>query len=265
MKLTAAIVLILATTLAQAAPDWDNALTGEHRSAGNIDRNDSRHPRETLEFFGLRPEMTVVEITPGGGWYTEVLAPLMRDQGMLYAAHFGLNAGYPYYRNSLGKFLQKLAASPDVYDSVMVTQLQPPEEVVIAPVGSADMALAFRNVHSWMRAGNANAVLAAIHASLKPGGIFGVVQHRGLPGMSEEQMKETGYVTQDKVVNLVESAGFKLVDSSEVNANPSDTADHPKGVWTLPPSLRMGDTDKARYEAIGESDRMTLKFIRPES
>lgn len=263
MKLIAAIVLAAASTLANADTDWKMALTGEHRSADNIARNDARHPRETLEFFGLKPNMTVVEISPGGGWYTEVLAPVLKGQGMLYAAHFGLNAGHPYYRNSLGKFLQKLAADPDVYEAVMVTQLQPPEHVAIAPAGSADLAVAFRNVHSWMRAGNADAVLGAIYTSLKPGGVFGVVQHRGRPGISEEEMKESGYVTQDKVVSLVEAAGFKLVDSSDINANPRDTADHPKGVWTLPPSLRLGDTDKDKYMAIGESDRMTLKFMKP--
>ncbi len=265
MKKLAAIALSVFAATAQADLDWDTALNGEHRSDANKARNEYRHPRETLEFFGLSEGMTVVEVSPGGGWYTEVLAPLLKDNGMLYTAHFGLNAGNAYYRNALGKFLQKLAADAEIYDPVLVTQLQPPVEVNIAPAGTADLAVTFRNVHGWLRGDSAEATLAAIYAALKPGGTFGLVQHRAKPGTDLETMKKSGYVTEAEVIRLAEAAGFKLADRSEVNANPKDTADYPEGVWTLPPALRLGDTDRAKYEAIGESDRMTLKFTKPVS
>jgi len=248
---------------AHAELDWQAALNGENRAVENKARDSYRHPVETLQFFGLQEGMTVVEISPGGGWYTEILAPLMNDKGTLYAAHAGLNAPGSYYRNSLGKYLQKLAAEPDVYGSVIITQLQPPRETAIAPPGSADMVVAFRNVHSWMRADSAEAVLNAIFAALKPGGVFGLVQHRAGPDTSIEAMKKSGYVSQAHVLALASAAGFELAAESDINANPKDSADHPEGVWTLPPALRLGEKDRKKYLAIGESDRMTLKFVKP--
>jgi predicted methyltransferase len=264
MKFVFGLILTLFILPAHAGLDWESALGGEHRSADSQDRNSSRHPQQTLEFFGLREGMTVLEVSPGGGWYTEVLAPLVANNGTFYAAHAALNAPRPYYRNSLGKYLVKMAAAPEVYGSVVITQLQPPEEVQIAPPGSVDLVVAFRNVHSWMRAGSAEQTLAAAFAALKPGGVFGLVQHRARPGTSIEEMKSSGYVTEEKVISLLESAGFTLAEKSEINANPKDTADHPKGVWTLPPALRLGEVDREKYLAIGESDRMTMKFIKPE-
>jgi predicted methyltransferase len=207
--------------------------------------------------------MTVVEISPGGGWYTEVLAPLVTGEGSLYAAHYALNPPHPYYRRSLGKYLSKLGENKDVYSKVVVTQLQPPLAAETAPAGSADMVLTFRNVHNWMEAGNDAAMLGAAYKALKSGGILGVVEHRAKPATSLEVMIKSGYVTQDHVIALVEAAGFKFEASSEINANPKDTANHPKGVWSLPPSLRMGDENRDHYIAIGESDRMTLKFFKP--
>jgi len=257
------VITLLVTSHGQAAPDWKTALQGEQRSAPNKQRDEFRHPRQTLEFFGLREDMAVVEISPGGGWYTEILAPLVKDKGTLYAAHGALNPPHPYYRNSLGKFLQKLAADPDLYNGVVVTQLQPPLIAETAPAGSADLVLTFRNVHNWVKAGTADAVLKAAWVALKPGGVLGVVEHRAKPGTSLEVMKKSGYVTEALTIELAESAGFKLKDRSDINANPKDSADHPKGVWTLPPNMRMGDEKREHYLAIGESDRMTLKFVKP--
>jgi predicted methyltransferase len=264
MKYAIGVLLAVFMLPAQAGLDWPTALGGEHRSAESQARNDWRHPQQTLEFFGLREGMTVLEVSPGGGWYTEVLAPLMLNKGTLYAAHAGLNAPGSYYRNSLGKFLVKLAATPDVYGSVIVTQLQPPQEVAIAPAASVDLVVAFRNVHSWMRADSTGQTLAAIFTALKPGGAFGLVQHRARSGTSIERMKNSGYVSEEQVIAMMESAGFKLAEKSAINANPKDTADYEKGVWTLPPSLRLGEQDRAKYLAIGESDRMTMKFFKPE-
>lgn len=265
MKTGIALALIMFSTQALAALNWDAALGGEHRSEANRERDVFRNPKETLEFFGLQSGMTVLELSPGGGWYTEVLAPLLQDNGTYYAAHHSLNAPGSYYRNSLGKFLQKLAADSELYGAVTVTQLHPPEEVAVAPAGSVDLAVAFRNVHSWMRGGVLPETLAATFTALKPGGHLGVVQHRAKPGTSVEDMKNSGYVTREYLVEAAEAAGFELVDSAEINANPKDTADHPKGVWNLPPALRDGDENRERYMAIGESDRMTLLFVKPEA
>lgn len=262
-----AIVLLLATLVlpvnAEELP-WDAALNGAHRSEQNKARDVYRHPRETLEFFGLESGMTIVEIAPGGGWYTQILAPLMKGNGAYYAAHYALNAPGGYYRRSLGKYLQTMGETPDVYEDVIITQLQPPIQTIAAPAGSADMVVAFRNVHSWLRADSGDEILSAIYASLKPGGVFGVVQHRAKTGTDIETMKKTGYVTERQVMDMAEAAGFVFARVSEVNANPKDTANHPEGVWALPPSLRLGDQDREKYLAVGESDRMTLKFIKPQ-
>ena len=263
MLKTGLIALSLALALpAQAALDWDAALSGEQRSEKNAARDEYRHACEILEFFGLREGMTVVELSPGGVWYTELLAPLMADNGRYYAAHGSVNGG-AYARRSLGSYLVKLGQDDAIYGRVIVSELNPPEAMAIAPDGSADLVLAFRNIHTWMRAGVLDDVLESVFVALKPGGVFGVVQHRGLEGSSVEDMKNTAYVTEDHVISAVEAAGFTLADRSEVNANPKDTADYESGVWTLPPSLTLGDEDRKRYMAIGESDRMTLKFTKP--
>lgn len=247
---------------ALASLDWDSALRGEHRDPKNAARDGARHPRETLEFFGLEEGMRVVELAPGGGWYTEVLAPLMKGNGSYYAAHYGPN-GQAYYRRALGAYLQKLGENDDVYGEVKVTVLASPMSTEIAPAGSADMVLAFRNVHSWMRAGTLAETMAASFTALKGGGVFGIVQHRTKDNRTQDAMKETGYVSEDVVIAAAEAAGFELAARSEVNANPKDTADHTKGVWELPPGLRGDAKDRAARIAVGESDRMTLKFVKP--
>ena len=253
--------LILGAPVAQAELAWEAALSGDHRSESNQARDEYRHPQETLAFFGLEPEMTVMEISPGGGWYNEILAPLLKDNGTLIAAHSSPNGGN-YARRSLGGFLKKLGENGDVYEGVEVVALQPPSALTPVPAESVDLALAFRNVHSWLRADHAEAMFSAVSETLKPGGIFGIVQHRGAAELTLEQMKNTAYVSEAMVIELAELAGLELDARSEINANLKDTKDYPRGVWTLPPSLAAGDTDRAKYLAIGESDRMTLRFIK---
>ena len=244
----------------------DQAIAGNHREAKNKARDIYRHPKETLQFFGLEANMTVVEIWPGGGWYTELLAPVLRDNGKLYAAGLALQSKtVPEIRTEIGQqYLKKLAQHPEIYDKVTLTELQAPEYTTIAPRGSADMVLTFRNAHNWAKDGNADATFKAFYDALKPGGILGVVDHRAKPGTPLQDMIRSGYLTEDYVIALARRAGFRLVAKSEINTNPKDTKDYPKGVWTLPPTLRLGNQDREKYLAIGESDRMTLKFVKPK-
>lgn len=253
-----------AMTGSSPAPALDAAIAGSNRTAAYAERDGWRHPKQTLAFFGIKPDMTVVEVWPGGGWYSEILAPYLRDSGKYYAAGFAIHENSSdYFRNSAAKYAEKLAANPLVYGKVIVTALGRPDSWTACPPGTADRVLTFRNVHNWMGPGYENEMFTAFYAALKSGGVLGVVEHRAKPGTSMDDMKKSGYVTQAYVVELATKAGFKLQSSSEVNANPKDTADHPEGVWTLPPSLRLGDTDREKYLAIGESDRMTLRFVKP--
>ena len=244
----------------------DQAIAGHHREAKNVARDVYRHPKETLLFFGLKPGMTVVEIWPGGGWYTEILAPVLHDKGKLYEASFAVQLkAAPDLRTEIERdFRKKLAQRPEIYDRIIHAELQAPEYTAIAPRGSADLVLTFRNVHNWAKDGSADAAFKVFYDVLKPGGILGVSDHRANPGTPFEDMIRSGYVTEDYVIELAQRAGFRLAAKSEINANPKDTKDHPKGVWTLPPTLRLGDQDREKYLAIGESDRMTLKFLKPK-
>ncbi len=236
-------------------------LAGGHRSPENVRRDPWRHPAETLAFFGVRAESTVVEILPGSrGYYMEILAPWMRDRGLYIAAGRDETAARPYLEDHQ-RLLARLAADPQRYGQVRVTKFNADRHEV-APAGSADFVLTFRNLHNWMERGEAPAALAAFRRALKPGGVLGVVDHRGRTQMSQEAQMASGYVREDFAIALIERAGFRLAGRSEVNANPLDTKDHPEGVWTLPPSFRVGDRDRARYAAIGESDRFTLKFTK---
>ncbi len=240
------------------------AVTGTHRAEGHAARNEWRHPVETLLFFGLRDDMTVVEIYPGGeGWYTEVLAPVLRERGKLYAASYDAQSPQQYFRDNAKLYLDKLAAHPEVYDKVVVTELAPPEKTAIAPPGSADLVVTFRNLHNWVSRGTEGPMLEAMYRALKPGGTLGMVAHRGTPEMVGAEAAKAGYLAEAEAIRLVEAAGFRLVGKSEINANPKDTKDHPKGVWTLPPNFQLGEQDRAKYAAIGESDRMTLRFEKP--
>ncbi|MCC6208480.1 MAG: class I SAM-dependent methyltransferase [Gammaproteobacteria bacterium] len=265
----AATHFIAALSFLAAAPAFaedaalKNILAGEHRPEANKARDQYRHPFETLEFFGIRDDMTVVEIFPGGGWYTEILAPYLKEKGAYYAAGLDPDSSQNFARRAVKAFKDKMDADPERYGKVNITVLAPPGKTEIAPPGSADMVLTFRNIHNWMAAGTAEQVFAAMFAALKPGGVLGVVEHRGNPQTAQDPKAKSGYVNQDYAIQLAEKAGFKFVGSSEVNANPKDTKDHPKGVWTLPPTFAMKDVDRAKYLAIGESDRFTLKFVKP--
>ncbi|MBT8143679.1 MAG: methyltransferase [Gammaproteobacteria bacterium] len=237
------------------------AAVGDHRSDKHIARNVYRHPAETLAFFGLQPDMTVVEISPGGsGWYTEILAPVLREHGRYVAGSYDPQSGSDYYRRNAARYLDKLAAAPEIYSEVEVAIFEPPDKLDTVPPGTADMVLTFRNTHNWMRRGQAEAAYQAFYRMLRDGGTLGVVQHRAPAGSTTDPGR--GYLTEAEVIAVAEKAGFRLDARSEVNANPEDTADHPEGVWTLPPSLRLGETDREKYQAIGESDRMTLRFVK---
>ena len=247
----------------------DQALAGEHRSEANRKRDVYRHPRETLLFFGLKPDMSVLEIWPGGGWYSEILAPVLRDKGKLYLAGNAIeNPKLPaWQREAREKQEAAYAKRPALFGKPVFTSLGPPEYLAIAPAGSMDMVLTFCNVHNWSAQSSSTQradalVFKAFYEALKPGGILGVVEHRAHPGTPFEQQIKSGYMTEAYVIELAEKAGFKLAAKSEINANPKDTKDHPNGVWTLPPMSR-GRLDPEKYLAIGESDRMTLKFERP--
>lgn len=263
----AAGCLVSLTAIADIPADLAAAVAGPQRSEQNRARDEWRHPGETLAFFGIQPGMTVVEISPGGGWFTEILAPYLREKGTLIAA------AYPddvpgedgaYYRKSRTAFNAKLAASPEIYDRVKVVDFLVPGRLELAPPGSADMVVTFRNVHNWVsESRDEEKVFAAAFAALKPGGVLGVEEHRTPRDVTREDMSQKGYVPEAFVIGIAEKAGFVLEEKSEVNANPADTHDHPEGVWTLPPTLSLGDKDRAKYAAIGESDRMTLRFRKP--
>ncbi|NIB44400.1 class I SAM-dependent methyltransferase [Pseudomaricurvus alkylphenolicus] len=263
--------VMLATSLAasvQAAEPVTEALqqavSSDSRSSGNVARDKFRNPGETLQFFGVKPDSQVIEIWPGRGWYSEILAPYLAVEGEFYAAHFPVNTEVAYFKRARDGYAQMLKDKAEVYGKTHLTEFYPPTKVQAGPdEGGVDHVLTFRNVHNWMKAGYAPQAFENFFQMLKPGGILGVVEHRAKPGTSEEDMIRSGYVTEAKVELLAAQAGFELVGKSEVNANPKDSADHPKGVWTLPPSLRLGEEDRKKYLAIGESDRMTLKFRKP--
>ena len=261
------VVAVAVPAAAAEDPALRAAIADSHRTPDFVARDGARHPYETLSFFGIRPDMTVVEVWPGGGWYTEILAPYLRDRGKLYAAHFSADAELKYFRELRGSFLQKLAAAPALYDRVEVTEFDPPRAVAIAPPGSADLVLTFRNVHNWTMRGGGEArtlaAFAALYAALRPGGVLGVVDHRLPANRPLSDQEESGYLREDFVIGVAKRAGFQLVAKSEINANPKDHADHPEGVWDLPPTLRGAAAKRSDYLAIGESDRMTLKFIKP--
>jgi predicted methyltransferase len=232
------------------------ALAAPTRSPANMGRDKYRNPGQTLAFFGVQPNHNVVELWPGGGWYTEILAPYLNAIGSLSVVP------------PAGQYDERIrakVAGDAAYGKVTVATFKAGQATAIA-AGSADVVLTFRNVHSWLGGDDpiAGQVFAEAFRMLKPGGVFGVVEHRLPESASDERQKSSGYVKVSTVKQLAEQAGFKLAAASEINANPKDTADWPDGVWTLPPAFRLGDKDRAKYLAIGESDRMTLKFVKPQ-
>jgi predicted methyltransferase len=241
----------------------EKVLAGDHRSVENRARDVYRHPLDTLLFFGIKPEMTVVEVWPGsGGWYSEILAPLLAEHGHLYTALPPAQPDNAFVTAGLKEFDDKLAARADLYGKVQKTSLGP-GGYDAAPAASADMVVTFRNIHNWMNLGNAREAFGEMYRVLKPGGILGVVEHRGNADKPQDPRAITGYVNEQFAIDLITSAGFVLEARSEINANPKDTKDYAQGVWTLPPNYRLGERDRAKYQAIGESDRFTLRFRKP--
>jgi predicted methyltransferase len=266
----AAALLAAACASAQTAPDGSSAasldkiLASEQRPAADRARDAFRHPKETLQFFGLRPQMQVVEIWPEPGWYTDIIAPFVKDRGRYYAAIIAPRPDNAYTSARIKNYQDRYAAHPEIYGKIVLTSFAK-DAREIAPAGSVDMVVTFRNIHNWMAADWAPEAFGAMFKALKPGGILGVVEHRGNPELPQDPKAKSGYVREDEAIHLIESQGFALVAQSEINANPRDTKDYPQGVWTLPPVYRLGDKDKDLYAAIGESDRFTLKFVKPKS
>jgi predicted methyltransferase len=239
------------------------AIADPRRTPANVQRDRYRHPLETLSFFGVEPDDTVVEIWPGGGWYTEILAPYLTTGGgkLVLATLDG----------QLGGVAKLKEAQPTLYSTVSTATFPAFDaKATRVPDGTADVVLTFRNVHNWRmgyrrddKQDYSPEAFKQMFAMLKPGGVLGIVDHRLPESASDERERNSGYIKVSTVRRLAEAAGFKLAGSSEINANPKDTADWPNGVWTLPPSLALKDKDRDRYLAIGESDRMTLKFVKP--
>lgn len=248
------------------------SVAGSWRSAADKARDRWRHPAESLAFWGLEAGDTVVEFWPGAGWYSEILAPFLdATGGKLVAAHLQLSEPVdPAAAQVVEAYRSRFAAGRKPFGTVEITAFGPTSGPV-APTGSADLVLFLRNLHNWMAAGIAEKAFRDAFLALKPGGVLGVEEHRAAPGGVPDLLADSGYVDQAYAIKLGQEAGFRLAASSEINANPKDTRDHPFGVWTLPPVRRSSPRgeafdpkfDRARYDAIGESDRMTLKFVKP--
>ena len=251
----------LATSWADDQSTLAQLLKAPYRTHANVVRDIHRHPIETLAFFGVRDNSTVVEILPGSrGYYLEILAPYLNARGVYIAANRDELAA-PQYLADHQKFLARLKEDPEVFAKVKVTKFNA-DRHEIAPAGSADFVLTFRNLHNWIERNEIDGALRAFHKALKPGGVLGVVDHRGRTDLSQEAQMKFGYVREDVAIKQMEKAGFKLAGTSQVNNNPKDTKDYPDGVWTLPPSFRLGDKDRAKYQAIGESDRFTHRYVK---
>lgn len=252
------------TLPAADAAALDAVLKGDWRNAENTARDVYRHPKETLAFFGVKPTQTVVEITPGGGWYAEVLGPYLKKSGQYVAAVVdpasASEKSRGYYQRSVDGLQKKFTDGPAQFDKAKMVKYDPAKPVFGA-ADSADVVLTFRNVHNWRSANQAEGMFKGFFAVLKPGGVLGVVEHRANQDVAADD--KTGYVGEAQVIAMAEAAGFRLDGKSEINANPKDTKDHPNGVWTLPPSNNHPEADRAKYQAIGESDRMTLRFVKP--
>ncbi len=252
-------IIFLALASLTVADELRSAVDSKDRSEKNVARDEFRKPYETLSFFQLEPDMTIVELSPGGGWYTEILANYIRESGNLIAAHFSKDSERAYFRNSRIKFEKKVKEN-NLYQKVTVVDLNSD----LSDPSSVDAVLTFRNLHNWLGP-NMDKIFSNSFNVLKPGGLFGIVEHRAKAGTSMENMKKSGYVTEQHAIKIAKKHGFELLAKSEINANPKDSADHPRGVWTLPPVLRLKEKDKEKYLAIGESDRMTLLFRKPKS
>ena len=237
-----------------SAHSLEEAINSKDRSLENIKRDQYRNPYETLRFFEIKQDMKVVELSPGGGWYTEILANYIHTPGIVIAAHFDKNSKRDFYVRMRNNFEKKINQNP-MYKNVSIVDLSSK----LAEAETVDAVLTFRNLHNWIGP-QIDIIFSNAHMALKKGGILGVVEHRANPGTSLEEMKKTGYVTEEYAIKIAKKHGFTLISKSEINANPKDTKDYARGVWTLPPVLRLKEDDKQKYIAIGESDRMTLLF-----
>ncbi|MDA3920734.1 MAG: hypothetical protein PF501_08655 [Salinisphaera sp.] len=269
------LLLLVSPAFAATPPtvrtQLQSAVSGPQRSAAHKQRDQYRHPLQTLEFFGLRPDMRVIEVIPGSGWYTEILAPFLHDQGQLIEASFPSISDSPFFRKVAAKYKHKLASNPAVYGHIELEPFAPPDYMALGAPGSADSVLTFRNLHDLIFANVHGEVTDALlqrflhnaYQVLKPGGTLGIVAHRSNPGMPVSESYKLGRLPQAYVVNEAQKAGFELTAATEVNANPRDSRKMP--VWNLPPSLRQGDKNRAKYQAIGEGDNMTLRFTKPKA
>ncbi len=244
--------------------DLASIISGSHRLEANKVRDVYRNPLKTLEFFEVKPDMKVVEVSPGKGWYTEILGPYLKEKGELYLASFTPDSDVEYFQVANKALKELIESHKDLYGKITYTSFEPPKVMgPIAPENSVDRVLTFRNVHNWMKFKKEKEAFEQFYKALKPGGIFGIVEHREKLTKVQDPEAKSGYVREDFVIELAESVGFKFVSKSEINANYNDTANHPEGVWTLPPALRLKEQNRAYYLSIGESDRMTLKFVKP--
>ena len=245
---------------AGAGPTLAAVVADPARSASAVARDAARHPVEELTFFGLAPSMTVVELWPGTGYWTEILGPYLAGRGHYIVA---LPArGDEEDQAVLKRWHERIAAQGSRLGAITETTLGK-GQFNLAPAGTVDLIVTFRNLHNWLGSGYADQALAACFSALKPGGILGIEDHRGRTDRPQDPKAEDGYLREDYAIDLVKRAGFELVGRSEINANPKDTKDWVDGVWTLPPTLSKGDKDRDRYVAIGEADNFVLKFRKP--
>jgi predicted methyltransferase len=242
-------------------PALAKAVADPARNPKSVARDKFRHPVEELTFFGLKPNMTVVEVWPGGGYWTEILAPYLKAEGH-YIAAVPVKGESKEEDASTAKWKAGVEQQKDRYGTVTFTGLDK-GHYEVAPAGSADLIVTFRNFHNWMDGGYADEAAKGLFTALKPGGILGVEDHRGRDDKPQDPRAKSGYVRQDYTIEAFRKAGFEYIGASEINANPKDTKDYPDGVWTLPPTLTLGDKDRAKYVAIGESDNYVLKFRKP--
>jgi len=240
----------------------EKVVSASTRTPTSVARDRYRHPQEVLEFFGIKPNQTVVEIWPGGGYWTEILGPYLKEHGTYYTA-ISPRSSNERAAQSAAAWEKKVADNASTYGKVKITEFGR-DHYDIAPAGSADLVVTFRNVHNFVGAGFTDEALAAFYKALKPGGILGVEDHRASTDQPQDPQAKNGYLREDYMIGLAEKAGFKLLGRSEVLANPKDTKDYAKGVWTLPPTFAMGEQDKDKYAAIGEADNFLLKFQKPK-
>ncbi len=266
------LLLVLGITsaaFAETTPELQKWVDSPKRSEENRARDEYRHPTETLTFFGLQPTMSVLEIWPARGWYTEILAPFLKDKGQLTLANFRKNDGTiedekkQFWARLAAKLDQDIAKNPEHFGTVNVLEFDPPGLMSLGNVNQYDMVLSFRNSHIWNEQGYLLDVFRSFFDVLKPGGTLGLVEHRSSRLSEISSRAGEGYLDEYYVISVARQAGFVLEDRSEINANAKDTKDYPKGVYALPPTLAMGNVERQKYLAIGESDRMTLRFRKP--